>query len=29
VSAGTSRLILPKHKTPAVTVAIAVVAGGE
>jgi ferredoxin-NADP reductase len=29
VSAGTSRLILPKHKTLAVTVAIAVVAGGE
>ncbi len=29
VSAGTSRLILPKHKAPAVTVAIAVVAGHE
>ncbi len=29
VSAGTSRLILPKHKTPAVTVAIAVVTGRE
>jgi len=29
VSAGTSRLILPKHKTPAVTVAVAVVPGGE
>ncbi len=29
VSAGTSRVILPKHKTPAVTVAIAVVTGRE
>jgi ferredoxin-NADP reductase len=29
VSAATSRLILPKHKTPAATVAIAVVAGRE
>ena len=29
VSAGTSRLILPKHKAPTVTVAIAVVAGHE
>ena len=29
VSAGTSRLILPKHKTPAVTVAIAVVGAGR
>ncbi|HLQ05714.1 MAG TPA: cobalamin biosynthesis protein, partial [Verrucomicrobiae bacterium] len=29
VSAGTSRLILPKHRTPAVTVAIAVMTGSE
>jgi hypothetical protein len=29
LSAGTTALLLPKHKTPAVTVAIAAVAPGE